>query len=96
MEVKVVIGSNFGDEGKGLMVDYFAHQAVSEGKKVLNILTNGGPQRGHIKTHWQALLPPVFDSSTERKHLYSYRRSLRDQHTPSSRGKPLLAFHHRR
>lgn len=50
MEVKVVIGSNAGDEGKGLMTDYFAHKAISEGKRVLNILTNGGPQRGHTVT----------------------------------------------
>lgn len=50
MEVKVVIGSNAGDEGKGLMTDYFAHKATSEGKRVLNILTNGGPQRGHTVT----------------------------------------------
>lgn len=46
-EVKVVIGANAGDEGKGLVTDYFAHKAVSRGKRVLNILGNGGPQRGH-------------------------------------------------
>lgn len=32
------------------MTDYFAHKATSEGKRVLNILTNGGPQRGHTVT----------------------------------------------
>ena len=42
--VKVVIGANFGDEGKGLMTDYFAAQ--SEGP-CLVVLHNGGAQRGH-------------------------------------------------
>ena len=42
--IKVVLGSNLGDEGKGLMTHYFSKNA--EGK-VLNILFNGGVQRGH-------------------------------------------------
>ena len=46
-ELKYVVGANFGDEGKGLMTDYFCHQAISKGKKVLGILPNGGAQRGH-------------------------------------------------
>ena len=46
-KLKYVIGANFGDEGKGLMTDYFCHQAISNGKKVLGILPNGGAQRGH-------------------------------------------------
>ena len=45
--VKIVIGSNFGDEGKGLMTDYFAHQAISRGEKTCVVLSNGGAQRGH-------------------------------------------------
>ena len=47
-EVKVVIGANFGDEGKGLMTDYFC-----SGKKdrVLNIRFNGTSQAGH--TVWR-------------------------------------------
>lgn len=60
MVIKVVIGSNFGDEGKGLMADYFCHQSTKERKRCLNVLHNGGAQRGHtvslkmeigIKTH---------------------------------------------
>lgn len=43
MKVKVVIGANFGDEGKGLMTDYFCEQAFNP----MVILSNGGPQRGH-------------------------------------------------
>ena len=41
--IKVVIGANLGDEGKGLMTDAFcaAHP------RPLVVLTNGGAQRGH-------------------------------------------------
>lgn len=46
-DIKIVIGANYGDEGKGLMTDYFVHKAVSEGKSVCTVLSNGGPQRGH-------------------------------------------------
>ena len=38
---------NFGDEGKGLMTDYFCHQSALRGKSSLVVLHNGGPQRGH-------------------------------------------------
>lgn len=42
----IVIGANFGDEGKGLAVDYFCSKVPKEWKK-LGVLTNGGPQRAH-------------------------------------------------
>ena len=45
--VKIVIGANFGDEGKGLMTNYFSHQAALRGESCLNVLHNGGAQRGH-------------------------------------------------
>lgn len=41
-EVKIVIGKNFGDEGKGAAVDRFCR-----GKKALVIRHNGGAQAGH-------------------------------------------------
>lgn len=44
---KIVIGANFGDEGKGLMTDYFAHEAKKQGKSCLVVCHNGGSQRGH-------------------------------------------------
>lgn len=44
--VKVVIGANFGDEGKGLMTDYFCSRFPKD-KKVLNVRFNGGAQAGH-------------------------------------------------
>ena len=47
MVIKVVIGSSFGDEGKGLMTDYFCHQSALRGEKCLVVLHNGGAQRGH-------------------------------------------------
>lgn len=46
-EVKVVIGANFGDEGKGLVSYCLAKDAVEQGKNVLTVLYNGGVQRGH-------------------------------------------------
>lgn len=45
-DIKIVIGANFGDEGKGLMTDYFVNQ-VDFNKKALVICSNGGAQRGH-------------------------------------------------
>lgn len=47
MVIKVVIGSSFGDEGKGLMTDYFCHQSALRGEKCVVVLHNGGAQRGH-------------------------------------------------
>ena len=49
-EIRIVIGANYGDEGKGLMTDYFASEAVCEGKRALVIPANGGAQRGHTVT----------------------------------------------
>lgn len=43
MTVKVIIGANFGDEGKGLMTSYFSNRP---GKNIV-VCSNGGPQRGH-------------------------------------------------
>ena len=43
-DVRIVIGANFGDEGKGLMTDYFCSQTD---KPVLNVRFNGTCQAGH-------------------------------------------------
>ena len=48
--IKVVIGANFGDEGKGLMTDYFCHQLSSNGQNCIVVMSNGGAQRGHTVT----------------------------------------------
>lgn len=47
MKIHIVIGKNFGDEGKGLATDYFAHSAQKEGIPCLVIRHNGGAQAGH-------------------------------------------------
>lgn len=44
MKARIVIGANYGDEGKGTVVASYAKKA---GGKTLNVLTNGGSQRGH-------------------------------------------------
>lgn len=44
VKVKVVIGSNYGDEGKGLATHFFSQLQKD---KCLNVLFNGGCQRGH-------------------------------------------------
>jgi adenylosuccinate synthase len=46
-EVKIVIGSAHGDEGKGVTVQHLCKQAIGEGKKPLVIRFSGGPQAGH-------------------------------------------------
>ena len=46
-EIKIVIGANYGDEGKGLMTDYFSDRD----EKCLVVCNNGGAQRGHTVTH---------------------------------------------
>lgn len=45
-EVKIVLGANYGDEAKGLASNYFGKMPYYD-QKVLNVLFNGGPQRGH-------------------------------------------------
>ena len=49
-KVKVVIGASAGDEGKGLVTDYFAAESYQLHRSCLNVLTNGGSQRGHTVT----------------------------------------------
>ena len=43
MKARIVIGANYGDEGKGTVVATYTKQSDN----VLNVLTNGGSQRGH-------------------------------------------------
>lgn len=43
MNIQAVIGSHYGDEGKGLITDYLA----SHHKNTLVIRFNGGAQAGH-------------------------------------------------
>lgn len=43
-EIKIIIGASYGDEGKGLMTDYFCGKTD---KPCITVLHNGGSQRGH-------------------------------------------------
>ena len=43
-KARIIIGANYGDEGKGTVVAHYTKHTEGE---VLNVLTNGGAQRGH-------------------------------------------------
>ena len=47
MEVKIVLGYAFGDEGKGVTVQWLCKKAIEEGKRPLVIRFSGGPQAAH-------------------------------------------------
>lgn len=47
MEVKIVLGHAFGDEGKGVTVQWLCKQAIERGKRPLVIRFSGGPQAAH-------------------------------------------------
>lgn len=51
MEVKIVLGTLFGDEGKGNTVQWLCKKAIAEGKKPIVIRYSGGPQAGHTIRH---------------------------------------------
>lgn len=53
--VKIVIGSGFGDEGKGYMTDYFANEAKEQNKSCLVVCHNGGSQKGHTVVSYSGL-----------------------------------------
>lgn len=67
---QIIIGAGYGDEGKGLMTDYFCHQF--EGYNPIVIRYNGGAQAGHtVKT------PEGF------KHVFRHFGSGTFQNTPT-------------
>ena len=45
--VKIVIGANYGDEGKGLMTRHFALDGLHNDQKGVVVLHNGSAQHGH-------------------------------------------------
>lgn len=51
MEVKIVLGSLFGDEGKGNTVQWLCKEAIKEGKHPCVVRFSGGPQAGHTVVH---------------------------------------------
>ena len=60
-EVKIVIGANYGDEGKGLMSRFFVQQALGEKRNPIVILHNGSVQRGL-----------TVDYTPSEKHIYHH------------------------
>ena len=50
-KIKIVIGSTFGDEGKGNVVQWLCQQALNEGKRVAVCRYSGGPQAAHTIYH---------------------------------------------
>lgn len=51
MEVKIVLGLLFGDEGKGNTVQWLCKKALEEGKRPCVVRFSGGPQAGHTIRH---------------------------------------------
>lgn len=49
--IKIIVGANYGDEGKGLATNYFAKCAKENNESVIVVLHNGGFQRGHTVIH---------------------------------------------
>ena len=47
MTVKIVLGTFFGDEGKGSTVQWLCKTAIAQGKKPVVVRFSGGPQAGH-------------------------------------------------
>lgn len=45
-----VIGAAYGDEGKGLVTDFLAHQSLKQGHRTVVARFNGGAQAGHTVT----------------------------------------------
>lgn len=46
-DVKIVIGANYGDEGKGLLTRHFSLEALKQHSKPVIVFHNGTAQRGH-------------------------------------------------
>ena len=46
-DVKIVVGANYGDEGKGLLTRYFSLEAKKSGMNPIVVFHNGTAQRGH-------------------------------------------------
>lgn len=49
--VNIVIGSQYGDEGKGMVVDYLTRKSMEDSDHVTVIRFGGGPQCGHRVVH---------------------------------------------
>ena len=61
MKCKIVVGANYGDEGKGLVTHILTSELYNNNEKILNILYNGGCQRGH-----------TVDYANDDRHVYKH------------------------
>jgi adenylosuccinate synthase len=71
MKTIAIIGANFGDEGKGVMVDYFAHKL---GKRIRSTVVrfNSGAQAGHtVQRPLDAVVPGLVDDRHVFRHYGS-------------------------
>ena len=60
-DVKIVIGANYGDEGKGLMTRHFVLDAQKKNMNPIVIFHNGTAQRGH-----------TVDYDADHRHVYHH------------------------
>ena len=84
LKIDIVIGANFGDEGKGLMTDYFCSN-FDKSEKVLNIRFNGTCQAGHTVV------------KRDKRHIFSHFgvricSKARFLHTKMQKQRRLLKF----
>ncbi len=66
-DIHVVIGANYGDEGKGLVSGSLAREAYANGKKILTVFYNGTSQRAHTfcKRIFRSIAPgSIYGSDT--------------------------------
>lgn len=78
-DVKIVIGANYGDEGKGLMTRHFALDAKSKGMNPIVVFSNGTAQRGH-----------TVDYSENMRHVYHHFGSGTGDNIPTYFAKTFL------
>ena len=46
-KVEIIIGANYGDEGKGLLTRHFSLNAIHNNEKAIVVFSQGTAQRGH-------------------------------------------------
>jgi adenylosuccinate synthase len=61
MRAIAIIGANYGDEGKGLTIDYLAREQAAKGQRPLIVRFNGGSQAGH-----------TVQTGDGRRHVFSH------------------------
>lgn len=66
-KVKIIIGANYGDEGKGLVTRHFVCNAKENGEYPIVILHNGSGQRGHTIEY-----EPKEKGDAIKRHVYHH------------------------